>query len=191
MKPWPRTCIRLSALALLSALAAAPAFADRPPWTGGGEGPRADRADDRQERREDRREDRRYERRDDRREVRHDPQHGPNRYGRDYWAERDYRFHDELRMHVHDYYGEQFRRGRCPPGLVKRHDGCMPPGQVRRWEMGQPLPRGVVYAPLPPALLVQLPPPPPQHRYVRVASDVLLIATGTAMVVDAIQDVGR
>jgi hypothetical protein len=29
------------------------------------------------------------------------------------------------------------------------------------------------------------------HQYVRVASDVLLIATGTAMVIDAIEDIGQ
>jgi Ni/Co efflux regulator RcnB len=33
--------------------------------------------------------------------------------------------------------------------------------------------------------------PPSGYRYVRVASDILLIAAGTGMVVDAIQDLGR
>jgi Ni/Co efflux regulator RcnB len=33
-------------------------------------------------------------------------------------------------------------------------------------------------------------PPPAGYRYVRVAADILLIAIGTGMAIDAIQDVG-
>jgi Ni/Co efflux regulator RcnB len=33
--------------------------------------------------------------------------------------------------------------------------------------------------------------PPRGYRYVRVASDILMIAIGTGMVIDAIQDLGR
>jgi len=32
---------------------------------------------------------------------------------------------------------------------------------------------------------------PSRHRFVRVASDILMIAVGTGMVVDAIEDIGR
>ena len=39
--------------------------------------------------------------------------------------------------------------------------------------MGQPLPRGVVYYDLPPALVIQLGRPPAGHKYVRVAADIL------------------
>ena len=56
---------------------------------------------------------------------------------------------------------------------------------------GQPLPAGVVYYTLPGPLLVSLGPPPAGHRYVRVATDILLIAIGTGMVVDAIEDIVR
>lgn len=92
---------------------------------------------------------------------------------------------------VHEYYGEQFRRGRCPPGLAKKHDGCMPPGQAKRWQMGRPLPREVVYYEVPPALVVQLPQPHAGQRYVRVATDILLISVGSGLVIDAINDLGR
>ena len=27
--------------------------------------------------------------------------------------------------------------GRCPPGLAKKHNGCMPPGQARKLARGQ------------------------------------------------------
>jgi Ni/Co efflux regulator RcnB len=67
----------------------------------------------------------------------------------------------------------------------------MPPGQARKWNIGRPLPREVIYYDVPPALLVQFGRPPSGHRYVRVASDILLIALGTGMVLDAIQDLGR
>lgn len=100
-------------------------------------------------------------------------------------------FGDHQRALVRDYYHEQSRSGRCPPGLAKKHNGCMPPGQARKWVVGRPLPREVIYYSLPPPIVVQLGAPPPGHRYVRVASDILLIAIGTGMVVDAIQDLGR
>jgi len=39
-------------------------------------------------------------------------------------------------------------------------------------------------------LVVQLGIPPAGHRYVRVAADILLIAVGTGLVIDAIEDLG-
>ncbi len=92
---------------------------------------------------------------------------------------------------VRDYYAGEFHAGRCPPGLAKKHNGCMPPGQAKKWQVGQPLPRDVVFYALPPALSVQIGVPPAGYRFVRVASDILMIAIGTGMVVDAIQDLGR
>ncbi|TAK52031.1 MAG: hypothetical protein EPO27_01935, partial [Betaproteobacteria bacterium] len=90
-----------------------------------------------------------------------------------------------------EHYGEQFRGSRCPPGLAKKHNGCMPPGQAKKWQMGRALPSGVIYYEVPQQLVVQIGLPPPGHRYVRVAGDILMIAIGTGLVVDAIQDLGR
>jgi Ni/Co efflux regulator RcnB len=64
----------------------------------------------------------------------------------------------------------------------------MPPGQAKKWHVGQPLPRDVIFYDLPPALVVRIGTPPAGHRYVRVAADILLIAIGTGMVIDAIAD---
>ncbi|MDP1997655.1 MAG: hypothetical protein Q8J90_10690 [Gallionella sp.] len=100
-------------------------------------------------------------------------------------------FDDQRRMAVHDYYREQFRTGRCPPGLAKKRNGCMPPGQAKKWTTGRPLPRDVIFYDVPPALVVKIGQPPVGHRYVRVATDILLIAIGTGMVVDAIDDLGK
>jgi Ni/Co efflux regulator RcnB len=100
-------------------------------------------------------------------------------------------FDNDRRGYVRTYYEEEFRGGRCPPGLAKKHNGCMPPGQAKKWRMGQPLPRDVVVYDVPPALVVRLGTPPAGYRYVRCASDILLIAVGSRMVADAIIDLGR
>ena len=100
-------------------------------------------------------------------------------------------FVDQQRVFVREYYGDQHGKGFCPPGLAKKNNGCMPPGQAKKWQMGKPLPRDVIFYDLPPALVVQIGVPPAGHRFVRVAADVLLISIGTGMVIDAIQDLGR
>lgn len=100
-------------------------------------------------------------------------------------------FSEQNQMFIHEYYAEQFRKGRCPPGLAKKGNGCMPPGQAKKWRIGRPLPKDVTFYDLPPSVLVQLGPAPSRHRFVRVAQDILLVAAGTGMVVDAIKDIGR
>ena len=100
-------------------------------------------------------------------------------------------FGDHQRAMIRDYYGKRTRAGHCPPGLAKKHNGCLPPGQAKKWSMGQPLPRDVVVYDLPSRITVKLGTPPAGHRYVRVAADILLIAVGTGMVVDAIEDIGK
>lgn len=52
--------------------------------------------------------------------------------------------------------------------------------------LARPLPRDVVYYEAPQPLVVRIGLPPSGCRYVRVATDVLMIAIGTGMVVDAI-----
>jgi Ni/Co efflux regulator RcnB len=101
------------------------------------------------------------------------------------------RFRDNDHVTIRNYYGPVIVGGRCPPGLAKKGNACVPPGHAKRWAVGRPLPRDVVFYDLPPALVVQLGPPPPHHRYVRVGADILMIAIGTGLVVDAIVDLGR
>lgn len=95
------------------------------------------------------------------------------------------------RSNAHDYYQQQFRGGHCPPGLARKRNGCQPPGQAKKWALGRPLPSGVVYYPLEPGIHIQLGAPPAGHKFVRVAADILLIAVGSSMVIDAIEDLGR
>jgi Ni/Co efflux regulator RcnB len=100
-------------------------------------------------------------------------------------------FGNNDRRIVNEYYAPEFRAGHCPPGLAKKGNGCMPPGQAKKWRKGQPLPQGIAYYELPHDLVYRMPPPPPRHRYVRVGSDILLLSIGSGIVVDAMIDIGR
>lgn len=99
-------------------------------------------------------------------------------------------FGDRHRRLAHDYYQEHYY-GHCPPGLAMKRNGCMPPGQVKKWRRGYPLGPDITYYDLDRHLRIRLGPPPDGHRYVRVASDILLLAVGTNLVVDAIENLGR
>lgn len=100
------------------------------------------------------------------------------------------RFGDSERRTVSDYYNGQARAGKCPPGLAKKNNGCQPPGQAKKWSRGKSIGELEVFD-LPNDLRVRLPMPPSGHRYVRMGADVLLIAAGTGIVVDAIEDLMR
>jgi Ni/Co efflux regulator RcnB len=100
-------------------------------------------------------------------------------------------FGNQQQRAAQDYYGAQARAGKCPPGLAKKNNGCQPPGQAKQWKKGQALPRDVQYYPVPNELVVRMGVPPAGHKYVRVAGDILLVAVGTMMVVDAIEDLMR
>lgn len=116
---------------------------------------------------------------------RHDDDHGQGGRHDDHAY-----FRDQHRVVINQYYADEFSHGRCPPGLAKKNNGCRPPGQAKKWQLGQPLPREVIYYPLPPQVLVNFGPPPPGAQFVRVANDILLIAVGTGMVLDALADLG-
>jgi hypothetical protein len=103
----------------------------------------------------------------------------------------DINFTDVDRRTIFDYYGDVARHGKCPPGLAKKHNGCLPPGQAKKWAIGRPLPRDVIFYPVPGDLLIRIAPPPVGYKYVRVASDLLLIAAGTGMVAAAVEDLAR
>jgi hypothetical protein len=90
---------------------------------------------------------------------------------------------------VQDFYRTEYAEGRCPPGLAKKNNGCLPPGQANKvWVIGQPLPASVVYYPLPPVLIGQLTPVPAGYQYVQVSNDILLMALGTRMIAGAVAD---
>ncbi|HET7597459.1 MAG TPA: hypothetical protein VFK15_11045 [Burkholderiales bacterium] len=149
-------------LGIAAAVASAPLHADKPSWAGGGQDKGKGHSRDR------------------------------DRGGdRDHGSRGGERFSDHQRVVIREYYHTEFRGGHCPPGLAKKHNGCMPPGQAKKWRVGYALPREVIYYELPPALVVRIGVPPPGYKYVRVAADILMIAAGTGMVVSAIEDLGR
>jgi Ni/Co efflux regulator RcnB len=162
---------RALVLAICS-FAAMPALAEPPSWAKGGKGEEhsGDRGDDRED----------HDRED----------HGYDHRGRD---DRGFKhFEENHRTAVRDYYARRYEgHGKCPPGLAKKEDGCLPPGQAKRWEIGRPLPADVKRYSVPHELVVQIGAPPAGYKYVRVASDILMIAVATGMVADAIQDLGR
>ena len=105
---------------------------------------------------------------------------------------RERHFKKQQHAAVREYYSRELQHGSaCPPGLAKKHNGCMPPGQARKWKLGQPLPADVVRYEVPPELVVKIGIPPAGYKYVRVASDILMVAVGTSIVADAIRDLGR
>ena len=97
-------------------------------------------------------------------------------------------FSDPHREAARSYFVTQYGRGNCPPGLAKKNNGCLPPGQAKkRYVVGQPLPRGVVVAELPKELAVRIGPAPAGYRYGILDGDLLKLGVGTMLVADAIE----
>lgn len=90
---------------------------------------------------------------------------------------------------VRNYYGAAAEKGKCPPGLAKKGNGCQPPGLAKQWSKGRALGGDVRFYDIPDDLRARLPIPPIDHRYVQVGSDLLLIAAGSRVVVDAIDGI--
>jgi hypothetical protein len=176
--------------------AATPALADKPSWAGnspGGHGRQDYRGQDKRAVADRGRHGRDYDRYDrnhpkkDQRDWRGAPRYDDrsrSRYGGGRY------FADNHRTIIHNYYYDHYRGRRCPPGLARKGNGCVPPGYTRRWVIGRPLPRNVIFYEVPQPIVVGLGYPPPGYRFVRVASDILLITVGTGIVMDAIYDLG-
>ena len=66
----------------------------------------------------------------------------------------------------------------CPPGLAKKHNGCLPPGQAKKQDrvvVGEAVPPGAVYV-IPQRVRSTLPPPPYGYRYAVVNNQVVLVS---------------
>jgi hypothetical protein len=97
------------------------------------------------------------------------------------------RFSSSQRDAYFDWYHDSYGAS-CPPGLAKKNNGCMPPGLAKKqYRIGYPLPPGIVLGPLPSALAILLGAPPVGYRYGILDGDVVKLAIGTALVVDAIE----
>jgi Ni/Co efflux regulator RcnB len=89
-------------------------------------------------------------------------------------------------QHRAAYYSWSRGKG-CPPGLAKKNNGCLPPGQAaKRYTVGKTLAPTVKWYAPPDDLLYKLGPAPTGYRYAMVDGDLLTLAVGTSMVVDAL-----
>ena len=96
-------------------------------------------------------------------------------------------FSTEQRGAAQGWYVEKYGRGKCPPGLAKKGNGCLPPGQAtKRYVIGQPLGPGIKYGPVPPELSARIGRPSDGYLYATLDGDLLKLAAGTMLVVDAI-----
>ena len=76
-------------------------------------------------------------------------------------------------------------RGRkCPPGLAKKHNGCLPPGQAKKYRIGGMLPAG--HRAPPRGLLELLGAAPAGSFYTMVDDDVVLANEATRTIIDAV-----
>jgi len=97
------------------------------------------------------------------------------------------KFGPHQREVIRDYYVERHGKGHCPPGLAKKENGCLPPGQAKkRYAVGLPLDRGIVIAPVPQNLAIRIGPPPKGYVYGIVDGDLVKLAVDTLLVVDAV-----
>jgi Ni/Co efflux regulator RcnB len=93
-------------------------------------------------------------------------------------------FGDGNRVVIREYLVREYAPN-CPPGLAKKHNGCLPPGIAKkRYVIGQPL-HGE-WRPVPHDLLLVLEPAPIGYQYVEVDKDVLLISEASKKVIDAV-----
>jgi Ni/Co efflux regulator RcnB len=146
--------------ALLAALAFGPALAEK---GGGGHGKHGRGHDDV-----------RVVERDDHRGRRHGDDHRLD----------DRRHRGEDRVVIVDRHHQRDRA--CPPGLARKGNGCLPPGQAKRVIVGQALPPGAVFV-VPQRVRATLPPPPLGHRYAVVNNQVVLVSDTNNVVVNIIR----
>lgn len=166
---------RLAVLAFASVLMAGPVAAKDDDGEGHGQGRHAEKAHKHAEKQREKAEKRREkeERHAGKRQVQDLPVGGY--------------FSDQHRGYAREYYTQQYGNARsCPPGLAKKHNGCMPPGQAKKLTVGQPVPAGVTLYPVPQPVVVQLPPPPYGYRYARVGNDIVLVRNENQLIVDII-----
>ena len=99
------------------------------------------------------------------------------------------KFKDEQAKAVAEFFTAQRGPGNCPTGMMARGERCESMGQ-RPWKPGEALPGTITPEDLPAALIQKLGLPPAGHRYVKVASDILLLSADRNVVVDAVLDMG-
>ena len=72
---------------------------------------------------------------------------------------------------------------KCPSGLAKKQNGCLPPGQAKKYRIGDTLPDD--HTDLPEDILTSLT-PPDGYFYAMVDKDVLLVSEASKKIIDAV-----
>ena len=97
-------------------------------------------------------------------------------------------FAQQQREDVRLFFVREHGRGKGPPGLAKKNNGCLPPGQAKKRDaVRERLPATVELLALPVALSAQNGAPPAGCRYAIVDGDFVQLVLGTRLVVDAIE----
>ena len=97
-------------------------------------------------------------------------------------------FNDQQRTYVREYYTTNYGSGRkCPPGLAKKNNGCLPPGQAQDLVVGQPIPKNVTVYQVAQPVIRKLPAAPVGYRYERIGGDIVLVQQENNIVVDIIK----
>ena len=96
-------------------------------------------------------------------------------------------FGEDGRAHVRSHYRNEYAAQPCPPGLAKKRNGCLPPGQAKkRYAKGDIIPDEIVLSPIPGRLEVRLKPLPRGYVYRYVDGQVLVVAEAAKKVIDAV-----
>ncbi len=95
-------------------------------------------------------------------------------------------FDNERRELVGNYYKANQGPKGCPPGLAKKGNGCLPPGQAKKWQLGHALQANTSYQSVPQEVLRLLGKPPAGEHYGMIDEDILLLADVTELVLEVI-----
>lgn len=72
----------------------------------------------------------------------------------------------------------------CPPGLAKKAVPCVPPGQAKKWRIGERLSADAAWYRIDDWDRYGLPEPRDGSRYIMIDNEVLLVAIATGIVLD-------
>ena len=104
---------------------------------------------------------------------------------RDYYSRHLYAYQQSPDYYDYKQKGKKHKHKSIPPGIAKK--GTLPPGIAKQLARNQQMPPGVVYQPLPPDLIVQLPPLQPGYRYVVADNRVMLIRAASNFILDVLE----
>ena len=170
-----KSTLRLALLGIVLSIVTGSAFADRPDWV--------ERKQYRDAQQHHYQNNQRYKQQNNKHYKQHNKHyHGPSAA---------YRFRDNDRQLIHQYYRDEQRRGKCPKGFSKKKNRCYASWKTTRWYIGQPISKHARHYELPNRLRNNLSPYQDDYRYVRVDNDVLMVDNVTNLVIDVIENILR